>query len=383
MMFSAFDHKNKRVRKPAAILGAVFLGVFGVPPKVSSQEIRPGVWAGRELQTLPLPATGYQAYLVGEWHGLEENPDFQSQYLALLHKTSGLRDVAIEERGVYEDRAQAYVSGKSDALPGDLCRRAGLIQRIRLLNAGLPESARIRIHLVDIDSPVEAIHEHLVMVRQRIAGAAKISIPPLKEIKEHGLKTVAQLQQFTMDSRTRSELRTIEHSIRAYQQGLEFGTGPAKGSPYIDDREDAIASNIADLVRSDATPSVLVLYGSDHVSKSRKKDGGPNRDQPFWPMAHRLEQSGISVFSTITFPLAGRYDWREGPNEMPFGPQDFHLASGETLDKMLADVPEARFIYVDTKRQRITLTDDASRFAVEAFVLFPTARPLKDECKAH
>jgi hypothetical protein len=101
-------------------------------------------------------------------------------------------------------------------------------------------------------------------------------------------------------------------------------------------------------------------------------------------MAHRLEQSGLRIFSTVTFPLAGAYSWREGHSELPYGPQDGHLASGETLDKVLADIPEARFIYVDTKRQPVTVpSDDVSRYAPDAFVLFPLAAPLKDQCKVH
>src|SRR5436853_769621 len=79
-----------------------------------AQEIRPGVWTGSTVESLAVPTQGYQAYLIGELHGIEETGDFLVQYLVLLHKTSGLRDVALEEKGVYEDQAQAYVEGRSD-----------------------------------------------------------------------------------------------------------------------------------------------------------------------------------------------------------------------------------------------------------------------------
>jgi hypothetical protein len=102
----------------------------------------------------------------------------------------------------------------------------------------------------------------------------------------------------------------VEHSIRAYQEGLEVDTGIAKGSPYLEDREQAVASNVEDILRVGKIRCLLVLYGSDHVSRIRRGDGGPKRDQPFSPLALRLEQSGIRVFSMVTFPLAGRSSWR-------------------------------------------------------------------------
>jgi hypothetical protein len=361
-----------------AILKRVFLLVLLSTSNALPQEIRPGVWAGHQLQTLPLPTKGYQAYLVGELHGIQENEEFDLQYLTQLHKTSHLRDVAIEEKSVYEDQAQAYLDGRADTLPEALCLRAGVLGGIRLLNASLGKDERIRIHLTDIDSPATAIRQHLVALQKRITNAAVVSIPEASEVKERGLETVGQLKQFPTDSRTRSELRTVEHSIRACQQGFEVDIGRPKGSPYLEDREQAIADNIVDLVK---TRSLLVLYGSDHVSKSKRKDGGPERDQPFSPLALRLEESGVRIFCLVTFPLAGRTSWRGDQNELPWTANDGRLASGETLDKLLATVPQARFIYIDTKRERVRLpSQDVSNFAVDAFLLFPSATPMKNHC---
>jgi len=66
-----------------------------VTAHATSQEIRPGVWAAQEPQTLPLPVGGYSAYLVGELHGIQENAAFQLRYLMQLRAASGVRDVAI------------------------------------------------------------------------------------------------------------------------------------------------------------------------------------------------------------------------------------------------------------------------------------------------
>jgi hypothetical protein len=220
------------VRRTVILTVALIL-ICGGATKAMPQEVRPGVWAGSEPQTLPLPTSGYQVYLVGELHGVEETQDFLVRYLALLHKISGLRDVALEEKGVYEEQAQAYVEGRSDRLPESLCLRADILGRIRLLNASLQKAERIRVHFTDIDSPAAAIRRHLIALKKRISKGADVSIPGVGEIKEHGLQTIAELKHFRMDSRTSFELRTVEYSIRAYQQGFEVDIGPLEGSPYL------------------------------------------------------------------------------------------------------------------------------------------------------
>jgi hypothetical protein len=101
-------------------------------------------------------------------------------------------------------------------------------------------------------------------------------------------------------------------------------------------------------------------------------------------MALRLEQSGVRIFCLVTLPLAGRSSWRGAHSELPWKPSDGSLASVETFDKVLATVPLARFIYVDTKRQRVRLpVTDVSNFAIDAFLLFPSATPMRNDCVEH
>ena len=364
------------------LLTVAFLFLSGTASQATAQEIRPGVSSARQPQTLPLPTEGYDAYLVGELHGLEENEEFELQYLKQLHSASGLRDVAIEEKAAYEEDAQAFVDGKSDRLPSALCLRAGILEGIRSFNTELNPDARIRVHLTDIDSPAAAIRQHLAALKERLR-ANEVSIPAETAIKTRGLEAAAQLKALTKDSALRSELRTVELSILAFQQGLEVGIGPPKGSPYLDSREQAVASNIVDLLRLRGNLSLLVIYGSDHVSRTPRNDGGPARAQPFTPMALRLQQSGIRAFSIVTFPLAGRSFWRGQSNELPWTAADGHLASGETFDQVVSAVPGTRFLYIDTKRQRARLpADDISNMAVDAFLLFRSGTPMKNRCEA-
>jgi hypothetical protein len=344
-----------------------------------AQQIRPGVWAGRRVEALPLPTAGYQAYLVGEIHGLEENAKFQVEYLELLNRSSGVRDVAIEEKSVYEMQAQAYIDGDSDALPAALCLRADLLHKIRELNAKLSQKRRIRIHLVDIDSPAAAIRKHLLSVRSRIPNAAKVQVPESNELKESGLETIEILRNFKSDAHLKTELRTLEYSIRAYQDGFEIGTGMGIGSPYLEEREQAIAENIADLISGG---SILVIYGDDHVSKSMRKDGGPKRNQPFWPMAARLEKSGVKVFSIVTFPLTGQYFWRGTKSNILWAAKDGHLVDGEALDQVLAAVPDATLFYVDLSREPLHFfpSVDISNYKADGFIFFPFGVALRDAC---
>jgi hypothetical protein len=361
--------------------GLMFLFVGAAAGPV--QELRPGLWAGRDLSALPLPVSGYEVYLLGELHGVKETVDVFIQYLAKLYTGAGLRDVAIEEDAVYQPEAQAYMEGKSDAVPEPLCLRAGVIRAIRRFNEGRKENELVCLHLVDIDTPATAIRQHLSTIKERIAGAGAVRVPYGSDIKAHGLEVVAALQRLTADQEILGELRTVAHSIRAYRQGLEVGTGQFKGSPYLDDREQAISSNIVDLLRDRNSRTVLALYGSDHVSKARRKDGGERRNRDFSPLALRLEEAGVRVFSLVTVPLSGRWRWRGREGEMFWTARDGSLAGGETLDRVLATVPESTLLYVDPRRQRISLpSQDLNRFVVDAFLLFASATPMEDHCAA-
>jgi hypothetical protein len=352
-----------------------------VPPTGQAQEVYPGVWASREVSALPLPVSGRQVYLVGEMHGVKETEGILRQYLDMLHRASGLRDVAIEEDAVYQAEAEAYVEGKASVVPEPLCLRAGFLSVIRQFNEGRGANDRVRIHLVDIDTPATAVRHHLCTIKDRVRGAEAVRVPDVVDIRDQGLKAVEELKRLTADALLLRELRTVEHSIRAYQQGLEVGTRGFKGSPYLDDREQAIASNIQDVLGDKDCRGLLALYGSDHVSKAPRKDGGPNRDRPFSPMALRLEQAGVQVFSLVTFPLSGRWRWRGHEGEMLWNPAEGRLSTGEGLDQVLAAWPDAMLFYIDRKRQRITLPSrDVTGFRVDAFLLLVKATAMDNYC---
>jgi hypothetical protein len=345
-----------------------------------AQEIRPGVWAATDASTLPLPVSGYQVYLIGETHGVKQNADIFGKYLAKL-AAAGLRDVAIEEKSIYGPDAQAYIDRHTEILPAQLCLRANIIDTVKRLNQGRTNAESIRIHLVDIDSPAAAIRQHLAMVKERIAGSQGVNIPEASGLKTLGLKAVEDLNRLPASGPFIGELRTIEHSIRAYQQGLEFGIGPPKGSPYLDDREEAVAQNIRDILTMKDCHGVLALYGTDHIGKVRRKDGGPDRNLSFAPMALRLQEAGIKVFALATFPLSGRYAWRGRESETMWSAEDGSLPNGQTLDKFLTEVHQPPLLYFDATRERVKIpSDDINRSLPDAFLLITASTPMENRC---
>lgn len=363
------------------VLWAMLVWVFFVAFGGSAQELRPGVWAGRNLSAFPLPISRYDAYMIGELHGVKETEEVLVQYIAILYEKAGLRDVALEEKSAYQQDAQEYVEGKLNTVPAPLCLRAGVLDAIRRFNKGRERSGLVHVHLVDIDLNAAAIREHLSKLKAHIPGTIAVSVPTVDSIKDHGTDTVKILQQLTKDQKILAELRTVRHSIRAYQQGLDAGTGNVKGSPYLNDREDVAVSNIIDVLHQQHGLPVLVLYGNDHVSKTLLNNGGPKQDTKFSPLALRLERAGIKVFSIATIPLRGRSSWRGHERDLMWTASDSSLSSGATLDSVLASAPGSTLLYVDPRQEPVKLpSQDLTNSRADAFLLFAHGTPTENRC---
>lgn len=347
----------------------------------AAQELRPGVWGGRDLNGFPLPVAGYDVYMIGELHGVKETVDALMQYAGKLHEFAGLREIALEEKPAYERDAQAYVEGRSNTVPAALCLRSAVLQAIRRFNEGRKDGERLVVRLVDIDINPEAIRKHLLLVKERIPESDAVAVPAVDAIKARGLDTVAAFERLISDAAVRAQLRTMRHSIRAYQQGLSAGTGPVEGSPYLDDREDAIVSNIRDLLRNHPGRPVLALYGIDHVSKNLLRNGGPKQDREFEPTALRLARAGVKVFSLVKVPLTGGWSWRGRGGELLWSPTDGGLSTGENFDALLASSPATSLLYIDPKREPAKMpTSDLSRSRPDAFLLFARGTPAENFC---
>ena len=357
------------------------MALFAVAVAAPAQELRPGVWGGRCLSGFPLPVAGYDVYMIGELHGVKENIEVLMQYASKLYDVAGLREIALEDKPAYESDAQAFVDGRSERVPAPLCLRSELLQAIRRFNEGRKDGERFVVRLVDIDLNPEAIREHLLRLKQRLPGSDAIAVPALTAIKSRGLDTVAAFERLTSDADVSAQLRTIRHSVRANQQGLSVGDGPVKGSPYLDEREDAIVSNIRDILRGHPGRPLIALYGADHVSKTLLHNGGPKQDSDFEPAALRLGRAGVKVFSIVAIPLTGGWSWRGRGGDLMWSASDGRLSTGEKLDALIATSPASAFLYIDPKREPATMpTIDQTRSRADAFLLYARGTPAENRC---
>ncbi len=200
----------------------IFLASLLIAP-CAAQDLPPGVIGGTDYNSIPIPVSGYQIYMIGEFHGARETKSLLLAIMTRLHRESGLRDIALEEDQVYQSAARDYVDGEIDILPTALCLRTDVLETIRQFNASTDANERLRVHLVDIDSPIQAIREHLLDLKGRL-GAQAVVIPDEQTLRERGLGLVDQMTPLANEDSLRAELETIRSSILAYREGVEIGT---------------------------------------------------------------------------------------------------------------------------------------------------------------
>lgn len=167
-------------------------------------EIRTGVYAANEASNLPLPTSGYQLYVMGEMHGIREIKLLLIDYLKILHETAGVCDLVLEEKQVYEKDANEYVLGLTNTLCVDLCLRTDILTDVRAYNETLSDDEKITIHLVDVDSPLSAVHLHLERIHEEIGAPAEhVEIVPFHEFEnwseDEALALVDELAECTDD----------------------------------------------------------------------------------------------------------------------------------------------------------------------------------------
>jgi hypothetical protein len=362
-------------------------------PSVSFQDqvsvLPQGVCATDDPSSLPLPTSGYQVYLVGEAHGNQETKALFLGYLSRLYRGSSLRDVFLEEDQVYEEEAQAFVRGSRNDLPVGLCLRTDILSGLREFNRNLPVDEQIRVHLIDIDSPEEAIRQHLLRLKNRIGiSAENLQISDQEALSVTGTRLlVERLADLTSDRDILAGLRTVRQSLIAYDEGFRSHIGPVQGNPAHPAREEAITANLLDVSRAAQPAPVLGLYGWVHVRRgTRPFPDGAGGTFMLTPMADRLETAGIKVYRAICYPLSGRLLWRRRGFELPAGPGavDFKLSDGGTIKDILGRAPGSEFILLDfAKGIRLRTEDEDLSEHFDSYVFLRTATPMKDQCPSN
>ncbi len=358
----------------------------------SSREIRPGVLITDDVANLPLPTGGYRVYIVGETHGNRETKSLFLAYLELLHDKAGVRDVILEEDQAYEDSANAYVLGDAADLRQELCLRDDILTMIRDFNAEQEAEGKVRVHLVEVDSPLSTIHLHLQTLKEKLDGAADaLSIPTLADFESWSPAQMYELVDALSaaaadDDYALNGLQTIRNSIQWYWLGNRMETGPASGSrlSFAPIREDIITNNVQFLLDgSDA--SFLVFYGSAHGMKTQADPNPPRKGFKSW--AQRISESGTPVFSIDTLFLSGGYSWRGSGYSYSIPDQATLLPDGTDLAQLLME-QDKNILYVDFRIPENTNSTLPSGYADipagqvhDGQVIFKVGTPMENACQ--
>ena len=226
-------------------------------------------------------------------------------------------------------------------------------------------------------------------MKERIGKAAKdLQIPEEQDFSTAltGL-LIDHLKNLTSNRKILAELRTIRHSLVAYDNGFSVDTGDVEGNPLDPAREEAIAENILELLNSmPADTPLLGLYGDMHVRGKPVMWVNPvtGKSYEHLPMAYRLEKEGIKIYRFNCHPLSGSSQWRWGLIEMR---QDeagkFKLASGETLSDVFGGTQGSPFLFVDfsSGTKLMKEAEEYSRF-FDSCLFVRRAHPMASRCRS-
>jgi hypothetical protein len=337
-------------------------------PASDLQVVRAGVYVASEFGALPLPVSGYDVYLVGEApHAFCQVCILTAEYLRLLHETIGLQDLILEEPQVYQRSFNEFVLGRTATLPSRSRRWTGILLEIRTLNEVLPDAEKIRLHLLDVDRSCWEIHSHLQALREEIgAGAESIEVPSRYEFEEwtqDGMLALAdQLVEAAEDQVSiLNELTTVRRSIEFIHAEPPSQEEPLSGRVRVGIRESTVEQNFKNLLAVLDGGSVLALYGAWHTQK-RQSQSIYSFERP---LAQRLTESGVKVYSLLVTGIRGRVGIGD-ENSMALR-TDLHqirFADDTTLGAVLETTPDPDLVYIDLRSE----TNAAIRLGVLAAV---------------
>jgi hypothetical protein len=342
--------KNTQLRKKlfTTLIGVLVL-TGCMEPFSAVVEVRPGVYVTNDTNALQLPTSGYDIYVVGEWHGQHEVHLLFFDYMKDLHE-AGLRDIILEGDQVWEREANNFALGINDTLDMPYEYLKEFLSVIRTFNESLSDNEKINVHLVDVDLSLSAIVTHLHILREEIGEPADtIEIPALKEFEtwweDRMLALVDQFAEIAEDSMT-NELKTLKASIHYY-----FSI-KGRGLSRIRYREEAIVQNIRDVLHELKGTSALALYGIGHSPKVT------NQPPEYHPWAQRLAESGISIYSVAVTGVSGQSGFSWQPDkvfEVDMDPSELSFADGTTLADIFNNNPDYIILYVDLREDANTI----------------------------
>jgi hypothetical protein len=356
------------------------------------QEVRPGIYMSNDPADFPFPTSGYDVYIMGEAHGNRETKQLFQTYLKALYQEAGVRDVVLEEHSAYEPDANAYVSGKTDTLPEELCRRTDILGLIREFNTKLPEDQKVRVHLVDVDSPLAVIHKHLTDLSVRLgAKGASIQISPVSEMETWGPKSaydlIAEFQSAAADQPDiLAELATLRLSFKWYFAGNKLDGNTDAAPNFMPLREDIITQNMQNLISRLKGRPLLAFFGSRHAMKAMGANP-PEDNMKAW--AQQLSETGVDVYSLSVQGITGPGYWRG--ETFDYSELDSHtqyqFGNGSLLPSFFDVYPDEDIIYVDLRvkenqgiKMPLDSPDMPASQVFDGLLIFRQFTPMENAC---
>lgn len=359
-------------------------------------EARPGVYISNDPNDFPFPVSGYEVYFVGEAHGNPQTKQVFQTYLERLYGEAGVRDVILEEDQVFETEANAYVQGSADGFPHNLCLRADILGQIREFNAALPAGEKVRVHLVDVDSPLPSIYQHIRdLHRQLGSAAAAISIPELAEFTNWSPKQrkdlITALKKAAADRPAiLNELETVDLSSKWYTMGNRLDENVPVGlQKYFGPlREDVMTKNVRYVLAERKGSPFLVFFGGGHGMKTSEFLG-----EGLTSWGQRLNDGGIKVYSLSILGASGKGFWHGRPLEYKEGTQryegvdGYRFEDGTSLSSLFEAYPDREILYADLRtggNAKIGLPsvypDIPASQVYDGLVIFKEFTPMEDAC---
>jgi len=343
----------------------------------------------------PFPTSGYTVYIVGETHGNNETKLVFQAYLKKLYDNAGLRDVILEEDQAYETEANAYIHGLTDELPKGLCLRADILGKIREFNSGRSDNDKVNVHLVDVDSPLPTIYQHLLEIHQQLGSAGEsISFPDFSEFREwHGKDMYSLIDEMRKASNEHPDiingLDTVKLSLDWYFIGNRLEIGWPRGttrSTFAPIREDIITKNVKYvLTQLDGKP-VLAFFGWAHGMKVMADPNPPVDGFKSW--AQRLVDENIIVYSIAIEGASGSSYWRGKtlPDDEKFM-KEFQFKDGTPFVSLFDTYPDSSIVYTDLQVEEnstLRLSSEyldipASEF-LDGIIIFKEFTPMENVC---
>jgi hypothetical protein len=403
LFYNRYEHAQYR-RKPLKtrcignILLIAYIGLGGcssveVTPEALLKEVLPGVYMSNDPAQFSFPTSGYTVYIVGETYGNRETKLIFRTRLQTLYQAAGLRDIILEEDQGYETEANAYIQGLKDELPTGLCLRMDILTQIREFNASLPAGEKVRVHLVDVDSPFPIIYKHLVELhKQTGASGERIQIPDLEEFQVlrsasmfeliNELRNVAKDQPDILNG-----LDTVYWSIRWHFLGnrMDIGLPVGPRRTFFPMREDIITQNIQHLVTQLDGKPVLAFFGAAHGMKNTVSVNLPVFGFKSW--AQRLMEAGVRVYSMLIDGISGAGYWQGESFSYGKGVGEYQLEDGSSLFSLFIAHSEMKIIYIDLRREENAnlqlvpeFPDVPASQVYDGLILFQEFTPMENAC---